>query len=99
MEELKPCPFCGGKAYGYTVQTKEIFTEYIHCERCNACSDVYETKQQAIEAWNTRHEPTCQKIPGKMRYGTRVPKCSNCGQSLGDKRWIYCPKCGFKVNG
>ena len=40
---------------------------------------------------------TCRKVPGRMRYGERKPKCSECGYSLGDPRWFYCPKCGGKI--
>ena len=42
-------------------------------------------------------ERTCRKVPGRMKYGRRVPKCSECGQSLGDERWSYCPHCGARV--
>lgn len=44
-------------------------------------------------------EHVCEKVPGKMRYGERRPKCSNCGYGLGDDRWRYCPQCGAKVVG
>lgn len=40
---------------------------------------------------------TCRKVPGRMRYGERKPKCSECGYSLGDPRWFYCPKCGGRI--
>lgn len=42
-------------------------------------------------------ERTCRKVPGRMKYGRRMPKCSECGQSLGDERWVYCPSCGARV--
>lgn len=42
-------------------------------------------------------ERTCRKAPGRMKYGRRMPECSECGQSLGDKRWKYCPNCGARV--
>lgn len=42
-------------------------------------------------------ERTCRKVPGRMKYGTRMPKCSECGQSLGDDRWVYCPRCGGRI--
>lgn len=42
---------------------------------------------------------TCLKVPGKMHYGERRPKCSECGYGLGDSRWAYCPSCGAKVVG
>lgn len=39
----------------------------------------------------------CRKVPGKMKYGRRMPACSECGYSLGDKRWNFCPNCGARV--
>lgn len=42
---------------------------------------------------------TCQRVPGKMKYGTRLPKCSECGYSLGDRRWNFCPQCGCEIVG
>lgn len=42
-------------------------------------------------------EKTCERVPGKMKYGRRMPACSKCGYSLGDKRWNFCPKCGSKI--
>jgi len=50
MEELKPCPFCGGKAF--------IYIEYgywCECYRCGACTDKYKTQAKAVEAWDKRH--------------------------------------------
>lgn len=44
-------------------------------------------------------ERTCRKVPGKMHYGERRPKCSECGYGLGDSRWLFCPQCGAKVVG
>ncbi len=49
------------------------------------------------EAW--QRVRTCLKVPGKMHYGERRPKCSECGYGLGDSRWAYCPSCGAKVAG
>ena len=49
------------------------------------------------EAW--QRVRTCLKVPGKMHYGERRPKGSECGYGLGDSRWAYCPSCGAKVAG
>ena len=48
-EALKPCPFCGGEA------EMESHNEYwAVCNDCEGSTDMYLTKQEAIEAWNKR---------------------------------------------
>lgn len=56
-QELKPCPFCGGKAY------IEYFTPtgvwLIHCPKCNAlfskCTEAENTgKKATMNLWNRR---------------------------------------------
>jgi len=61
MEELKPCPFCGGKAELYESEAYNLKTEtkekdirwFVMCEQCTAltCGAL---KKKAIEAWNRR---------------------------------------------
>lgn len=99
MSGYKPCPFCkdGGKVEVDNPMLGYISGYGFHCIKCDAYFQLGDSEEEAIEAWNTRYERTCHKIPGRMKYGTRVPKCSECGQSLGDKRWNYCPNCGARV--
>lgn len=63
-ESLKPCPFCG--------KLPEIIQEkngsvWIGCHN-NNCSvrhvetDDFDTREEAIEAWNTRKGPTASSI-------------------------------------
>lgn len=56
VEDLKPCPFCGGEAkINRIVNTFYQYARYFSsCTRCSAESKVFETEQEAIEAWNTR---------------------------------------------
>lgn len=54
MQKLKPCPFCGGRAY---LSERMNGGYYVECESINGClaeSGNYDTKGQAIEAWNRR---------------------------------------------
>ena len=101
MAELKPCPFCGSEDVVAKLCHVEYPTRsswYVCCKNCDKGDLIsYLNEKRAIEAWNTRYERTCTKVPGKMVYGERRPKCSECGQSMGDKRWNYCPNCGAKV--
>lgn len=57
MEKLKPCPFCGGKAFVRYVMPCST----VQCEKCGAStgvfSDWYEEadgRKEAIDAWNRR---------------------------------------------
>ena len=57
MTELKPCPFCGGKAeysvYGAGSPTNECW--YVHCSGC--CIGTHgddKTKEDVTNTWNAR---------------------------------------------
>lgn len=91
-DELKPCPFCG--------EMPPVFEK----EQCapivgHACRILDLQITVPLHTWNARAERTCRKVPGKMHFGERRPKCSECGYGLGDSRWVYCPKCGARIEG
>lgn len=49
-DELKPCPFCNGKAE-FENDNKEWF---VFCEKCGSMTVLFETKPEAKDAWNAR---------------------------------------------
>ena len=51
QQELKRCPFCGGEAETYPYYFNEW---YIGCRECSCDLGVFDTKEEAIEAWNKR---------------------------------------------
>lgn len=57
-EELKPCPFCGGKAERITIGDDEPNNaggDVICCTRCQASSHVeFGRKENLVSRWNTR---------------------------------------------
>ena len=75
MDELRPCPFCGGEA---CVGVGRLITSdfgsdayaYVTCGECGASTDeVYGDKadeseivKQAVAAWNRRAERTCRMV-------------------------------------
>lgn len=52
-EQLKLCPFCGGKAE--IIET--IFYDYkVACEECGASIPHCDSEEMAIKAWNRRKD-------------------------------------------
>ncbi len=51
MEELKPCPFCGGKDLKFS----KVYS-WICCKNkeCQVEGPMKRTEEKAIEAWNRR---------------------------------------------
>ena len=58
--EVKPCPFCGGKAdvienTGRPKRERQRF--HVCCSQCTIGQFVWnDDREKAISAWNTRHE-------------------------------------------
>lgn len=76
INELKPCPFCGGGTHYYAPAPID---HHIQCEKCFAETGGFSSKEEAIEAWNTRAERTCK--PLYFEYGEGAC-CSECGRRL-----------------
>lgn len=103
MEELKPCPFCGGEA---ELWASEDGIYGVWCSNPDCYMDVdtrdRTSKEAAIEAWNTRYERTCRIVQHghlfTMSDGTELYEsaCSECGAYLGDED-NYCSISGAKV--
>lgn len=84
--ELKQCPFCGGKA----VLCENTDYAYVYCKECGSQTDEsHGTAGAAVATWNTRAERTC-KNRGSYKG------CSECGWYLNDND-RYCGGCGAKV--
>ena len=59
MAELKPCPFCGGKAREKVYITGTWMKRkwfYVECSVCSAKVSLSSVKEEAYEAWNRRAE-------------------------------------------
>lgn len=56
MENLKPCPFCGGEAKMNIHRFAGLSNSYgVECKECmTQSSQFFATREQAIAAWNRR---------------------------------------------
>lgn len=52
VEELKPCPFCGGEA---RFVRGDVFNSHsVQCMKCHCFSPSLWTKEECTKEWNTR---------------------------------------------
>lgn len=114
MNELKSCPFCDG---AIRLTHGDFLTSSIAMFKCEKCGAVITFDEPvcnagamnhddtpAIEAFNTRYEPTCHNSwkedirPGMFVTGGQF-ECSECGFMYGysELPYGYCPGCGRKV--
>ena len=52
MAELKPCPFCGSENIDLIAHHKIVV--FVQCDNCGATFPDFDSKEEAIKAWNTR---------------------------------------------
>lgn len=94
MDDLKPCPFCGGEAALDSTKgpTRELY-EAVICSECGAsgpCSDVrsmQDDEAHPIDAWNARPAPDTEGIINALS-----PRCSDASldaaaKSIGFSEW------------
>lgn len=58
IQELKPCPFCGGVAAVNNKIDRAGYTFYAFCSNCLAQSDFQSSFYEAIKTWNIRTDTT-----------------------------------------
>ena len=104
MNELKPCPFCGGEVTA--IETHPGRGE-LYCGKCDLvmCGDNAKTPEELTQAWNTRAERTCTPVDYIGEYYSHIVGesdeyygafcvCSECEKYV--PMINYCPECGAK---
>lgn len=51
---MKPCPFCGAKAFVDMIMTSQFTMWYVRCSNCLSSTAPKYTKEVALKQWNTR---------------------------------------------
>ena len=96
MDEIKPCPFCGGKA----ILEDMGWPHHVYCIECGIRATgrgvAEEGEQDAIKRWNRREEPE----PVEPTLGIKEKDlwlCGNCKVGLFTPGTRYCHYCGRAV--
>ena len=91
--KLLPCPICGGEA-----KLDEHCKKYVVFCTSEKCS-WHDTEAEAIEAWNTRYERTCQ-IEDTYSDELAIYDRLTCGH-VNLRHWHeptrYCSMCGARI--
>lgn len=96
MNELKPCPFCGGTDIRIKRDLTCGFETFsVQCMVCDAPQNYHDSERGAIDAWNTRAERTCKQ---KRLFNLVSRECDGeYSEWHGEEKPNYCPNCGAKV--
>lgn len=113
MNELKPCPFCGGDAMLMHASFCGYDSQWVECANRTKCGAKVEpatdVPEVAIKAWNIRAERTCYNKKDDYRHYFKgyYFVCSECGWSIANDGNAglemacgmirICPSCGAKV--
>ncbi|MBX8803370.1 restriction alleviation protein, Lar family [Ochrobactrum sp. MR28] len=76
--ELKPCPFCGGRAERIEITKDDDFGNIggaaIECQQCRASSHVeFGRMENLVSVWNTRAVPDVQELAALKKYTVVSP--------------------------
>ena len=111
-DDLKPCPFCGGMPQLLPCAGKETGMWRVWHECDFVTTSYFESKAEAIEAWNTRAAVTDADFSVAVQDGKlwrRIKdhvRCRYCGLNIesvipldGCNRHAirFCPNCGKAV--
>lgn len=106
IQELLPCPFCGGKAVFRDFHDGECAIEIDHKDGCwifedwDLVTDIQiSRKDEAISAWNQRYQPTCQwKYDQYNKHvGFYKTSCGHFFECKSHGLTDCCPRCGGHV--
>lgn len=82
-EELKPCPFCGGKARIIKESQPGFIQCKVACRNCGTATPFIGSKEQSIITWNCRAQQPNEPLT-----------CDGCCENKPDEPWReICSEC------
>ncbi len=74
MQQLRACPFCGGKAeVAFGAYDYNVYQVVCESEVCSGAAGWADTPEEAIAAWNARKEPDYPRMhPVAKVYETKI---------------------------
>lgn len=102
MSEMLPCPFCGAEGIIWPFREHPFYVA-ICKDGCGCQLGDFKTREEAMRAWNTRAEQTCEMKYVKSGVLYHVWRCAGCGyeyaENVGEIEIVqnYCPNCGRRV--
>lgn len=105
IDELLPCPHCGGKPKWMSLDGK---CYYITCETCGARTVIDLDKKYLADKWNKRYVPIVKVENIKIEWGDDeyindrmgdmyyFGNCGNCGETVSHNQ-KYCHECGARL--
>ena len=99
MEEIKPCPFCGGRGFIQDAVSASDGVTFVMCVKCGATAEEMGLghKAEAVAAWNRRAERAAERIVESDKEGrSHWFACGQCREPLGPLD-SYCPACGTRL--
>lgn len=103
MDQLRNCPFCGGKAAVCDIKKPSV-NGWVGCQMCRCFIDwVKDGKSLAIAAWNRRagqdHSGDANEMVAQPENAPLTTtwetseSCPKCNEHL-SRDWSFCPECG-----
>ena len=71
--------------------------ESVPCREVERPDDDTIVIKSVIKSEKFVRERTCRRVVKGKRYGFDKQVCSECGYGIGDARWLFCPKCGARI--
>lgn len=87
MDELKPCPFCGGTAIMRELPYRMFF---VHCDSCRVETDCEDSPEDATNVWNRRAAGKTNMPMGAITYAIACRICKNRNSGK-------CPDCKMEI--